>query len=217
MGEFFHDPFASVSGLDRWTGDFSSSRFRPWIYVVDDGEALRITAELSGMDREALQTSIEDGALVLGGEKKQDMRSEQDGRDRLERSYGAFMRTGTHWGGGRAHHIWAVDPLFRPGAFALYKASSAALITVVRSSSIWGPRLTAPILAVTHPYSLPAFSFWHAQIADRIFSAISEAPAADVSGRTTINSSPPYRAALSTGRRTLSAMHRATAVRVSCP
>jgi HSP20 family protein len=57
------------------------------------------------MDREALQTSIEDGALVLGGEKKQDMRSEQDGRDRLERSYGAFMRTGTHWGGGRAHHI----------------------------------------------------------------------------------------------------------------
>jgi len=107
--------------------------------------------------------------------------------------------------------------LFRPVAFALYKASSAALITVVRSSSIWGPRLTAPILAVTHPYSLPAFSFWHAQIADRIFSAISEAPAADVSGRTTINSSPPYRAALSTGRRTLSAMHRATAVRVSCP
>jgi HSP20 family protein len=57
------------------------------------------------MDREALQTSIEDGALVLGGEKKQDMRSEEDGRDRLERSYGAFMRTGAQWGGGRAHHI----------------------------------------------------------------------------------------------------------------
>src|ERR1700737_495922 len=58
-------PLPGVGGLGRWFGDFSSSRFQPRIDVVDDGDALRITAELPGMDREDLQTSIEDGVLVL--------------------------------------------------------------------------------------------------------------------------------------------------------
>ncbi|MDW3687809.1 Hsp20/alpha crystallin family protein [Cupriavidus sp. CV2] len=93
MGEFLHEPFAGFGGLDRWFGDFSSSRFQPRIDVVDDGEALRITAELPGMDREDLQATIEDGALLLRGEKKQDIRSEENGCYRLERAYGAFMRS----------------------------------------------------------------------------------------------------------------------------
>ena len=45
------------------------------------------------MDRGDFQTSIEDGTLVLRGEKKQDMRSEENGCYRLERSHGSFMRT----------------------------------------------------------------------------------------------------------------------------
>lgn len=56
MSEFLHEPFAGFSGLERWFGDFSSSRFQPRIDVVDDGAALRITAELPGMDREDVQT-----------------------------------------------------------------------------------------------------------------------------------------------------------------
>ncbi|WP_454743444.1 Hsp20/alpha crystallin family protein [Cupriavidus necator] len=93
MSEFLHEPFAGFSGLDRWFGDFSSSRFQPRIDVVDDGATLRITAELPGMDREDVQTTIEEGALVLRGEKKQDIRSEENGCYRLERAYGAFMRS----------------------------------------------------------------------------------------------------------------------------
>ncbi|SPA56249.1 Molecular chaperone Hsp20 [Cupriavidus taiwanensis] len=93
MGEFLHEPFAGFSGLDRWFGDFSSSRFQPRIDVVDDGAALRITAELPGMEREDVQTTIEDGALVLRGEKRQDVCSEENGCYRLERAYGAFMRS----------------------------------------------------------------------------------------------------------------------------
>jgi HSP20 family protein len=93
MGDFFHDPFAGFGALDRWFGDYTPSRFQPRIDVVDDGEALRVTAELPGVDREDLQTSIENRALVLRGEKKQDVRSEENGCYRLERAYGAFMRT----------------------------------------------------------------------------------------------------------------------------
>src|ERR1700676_1710876 len=92
MSEFFQEPRTGFSDIDRWFGDFSSSRFQPRVDVVDDGAVLRVTAELPGMDRGDLQTSIEDGTLVLRGEKKQDMRSEENGCYRLERSHGYFMR-----------------------------------------------------------------------------------------------------------------------------
>jgi HSP20 family protein len=87
MEDFFLDPFAVRGTLERWFGDFSSSRFQPRIDVVDEGKIL------PGMEREDLTISIEDGALVLRGEKRQDVHSEEDGCYRLERAYGAFTRT----------------------------------------------------------------------------------------------------------------------------
>ncbi|WCM18742.1 Hsp20/alpha crystallin family protein [Paraburkholderia bryophila] len=91
--DFFLDPFAVRGTLERWFGDFSSSRFQPRIDVVDEGKILRVTVELPGMEREDLTITVEDGALVLRGEKRQDVHSEEDGCYRLERSYGAFTRT----------------------------------------------------------------------------------------------------------------------------
>ncbi|SOE46931.1 Molecular chaperone IbpA, HSP20 family [Burkholderia sp. OK233] len=93
MEDFFHDPFAGRGVLERWFGDFSSSRFQPRIDVVDEGKVLRVTVELPGMERQDLNISVEDGDLVLRGEKKQDVHSEEDGCYRLERAYGAFTRT----------------------------------------------------------------------------------------------------------------------------
>ncbi|HEY2024501.1 Hsp20/alpha crystallin family protein [Paraburkholderia sp.] len=90
--EFFHDPFAGRGALERWFGDFSSSQFQPRIDVVDEGKVLRVTVELPGMERDDLTVSVEDGALVLRGEKKQDVHSEEDGCYRLERAYGTFVR-----------------------------------------------------------------------------------------------------------------------------
>ena len=92
-GEFLHDPFAGNGALERWFGDFSSSRFQPRIDVVDEGPVLRVTAELPGMEREDLKVSVEDGAIVLRGEKRQDVRSEENGCYRLERAHGSFVRT----------------------------------------------------------------------------------------------------------------------------
>jgi HSP20 family protein len=93
LEEFFRDPFAGRGALERWFGDFSSSRFQPRIDVVDEGKVLRVTAELPGMERDDLNVSVEDGAIVLRGEKKQDVRSEEAGCYRLERAHGSFTRT----------------------------------------------------------------------------------------------------------------------------
>lgn len=69
------------------------SRFQPRIDVVDEGPVLRVTAELPGMERGDLNLTVEDGALVLRGEKKQDMCNEEAGCYRLERAHGRFVRT----------------------------------------------------------------------------------------------------------------------------
>jgi HSP20 family protein len=67
--ELWRDPFAGFGQLDRWFGDFSPSVFQPRIDVVDDGDALRITAELPGIDRQDVEILVEDDALVLRGER----------------------------------------------------------------------------------------------------------------------------------------------------
>ena len=66
--------------------------FQPRIDVVDNGDALRITAELPGIDRQDVEILVEDDALVLRGEKKLESKSEEQGCYRLERAFGSFQR-----------------------------------------------------------------------------------------------------------------------------
>jgi|ERR1700676_2351351 HSP20 family protein len=131
MNELFQEPL--FGELDRWFGDFSSTRFKPHIDVVDDGKALRITAELPGMSREDIQTSIEAGALVIRGEKKQDKRTEEDGCYRLERAHGAFMRRIPLPDGVDVEHI---DARFDNGVLTLKLPKTETSASTVRNIEI---------------------------------------------------------------------------------
>ena len=69
-----------------------------WMPVVDikeNTEAFLIHAELPGMKKEDVHIHLENGVLTLRGERRQ----EKDERDatthRVERSYGAFIRSFT--------------------------------------------------------------------------------------------------------------------------
>jgi HSP20 family protein len=96
------DPFGLLTGLFRsplsgggagaWFGDFSPGPFQPRIDIVDDGDALRLTAELPGVDKQDLEVIVEDGFLVLRGQKRIDEKQEQGGCYRLERAFGNFQR-----------------------------------------------------------------------------------------------------------------------------
>lgn len=92
MQELLRDPFTGPNQPERWFGDFSPSMFQPRIDVVDDGEALRITAELPGMTREDLEIAVEDEFLMLRGEKKLESKNEEKGCYHLERAFGSFQR-----------------------------------------------------------------------------------------------------------------------------
>ena len=90
--DFFRDPFARFQQMDRWFGDFSPSRFVPSIEVSDEGKALKVTAELPGMEKDDVNLQVEDNMLVISGEKKSESSSDDEGLFRTERYYGYFQR-----------------------------------------------------------------------------------------------------------------------------
>lgn len=85
------DPFGALLP-SSWFGDFSLPVFMPKTDVVDAGDALVVTLEVPGMSKEDLGLSVEDGALVIKGEKRHETESEEKGCYRIERSYGFFQR-----------------------------------------------------------------------------------------------------------------------------
>ena len=92
MQSLLIDPLGGGGRLESWFGDFSSNVFRPRIDVVEDSDALRVTVELPGMDRDDLHITAEDGALVLRGEKKLESSHDEKGCYRIERAFGRFER-----------------------------------------------------------------------------------------------------------------------------
>jgi len=78
--------------MDRWFGDFSPGLFQPRVDVVDEGDALRVSADLPGMERKDVEVLVEDGALVLRGEKRLESTREEKGCYRVERAFGTFER-----------------------------------------------------------------------------------------------------------------------------
>lgn len=92
MQELMREPLSGWGYFDRWFGDFSPSVFQPRVDMVDDGDALRITAELPGMERDDVEIHAEDGYLWIRGEKKLESRSEEKGCYRVERAFGQFQR-----------------------------------------------------------------------------------------------------------------------------
>jgi HSP20 family protein len=86
--------FGNVYLRDEDTG-FRGS----WTPAVDifetDGHDLIVRAELPGMNREDIDVSVENGTLVLKGDKKFDAEVKEESYRRIERSYGAFYRSFT--------------------------------------------------------------------------------------------------------------------------
>ena len=68
-----------------------------WMPAVDvyetDDHALVISAELPGVDRDAVNVTLENGVLTIAGERKLDEKAEAGRLYRSERAYGSFRRS----------------------------------------------------------------------------------------------------------------------------
>ena len=73
--------------------DFPMGAWTPAVDVYETGDRIVLKADLPGVDQRDISLHIEDGALVLRGERKFAREEKQEDFLRIERSYGTFERT----------------------------------------------------------------------------------------------------------------------------
>ena len=89
------DPFAELSrmqnDLNRMRGE-QRLGFSPAVDILEEEEAILLTAELPGMKAEDVHVHVENNVLTLSGERRLENEEKKEGYHRIERSYGSFSR-----------------------------------------------------------------------------------------------------------------------------
>ena len=91
MDELFHNRLASVLGGEG----LQSAAWSPVVDIEESAEAYTIRAELSGLSKEKVKVTVENGVLTLSGERDLERRVETKTFHRVERSHGTFTRSFT--------------------------------------------------------------------------------------------------------------------------
>ena len=78
--------------------DFSLSRWpektwNPAVDIHDTKDNLIVKVDIPGLSKDEIEVTVENGALVIKGEKKREEKSEEEGLIREERYYGTFYRS----------------------------------------------------------------------------------------------------------------------------
>lgn len=90
---FWRSPWSMFEEMDRFFfGDFAPRTYSPSVDIVDEGKHIRVTAELPGLDREDVDITVQEGLLILRGEKRSETEQEEEGCYRVERYFGHFQR-----------------------------------------------------------------------------------------------------------------------------
>jgi len=73
----------SLQGLGLWA---------PQVEMFERGNNLVVRADLPGLSREDVDVEVDDDALIIRGERRNELEDDQEGYYRSERSYGSFYR-----------------------------------------------------------------------------------------------------------------------------
>lgn len=97
------DPFRELSSLqtevnrmlNRFGGESSVQResWMPSVDVIETDGAIKLKADLAGMDPEDIQLEVQDNVLTVSGERKFEEEVKDDKYYRIERRYGSFSRS----------------------------------------------------------------------------------------------------------------------------
>ncbi len=70
-------------------------KFVPAVDIEERKTDYRLTADLPGLTADDVNVTIENGVLIVSGERKDETVEEKDGYRRVERSFGSFRRSFT--------------------------------------------------------------------------------------------------------------------------
>lgn len=90
LNRMFEDFFRGT-GISSF-GASSGSTAVPSVDVSETAEEIRIDAELPGVEEKDIQISLDEGMLVLSGEKQSEVKTEEKEFHHVERSWGSFRR-----------------------------------------------------------------------------------------------------------------------------
>ena len=122
--------FGEDSRLPALTGN---AAFSPRIDVKEDDASYEISAELPGLEEKDIEITIDDGTLVLRGEKS-DASEEKEGKYfRRERIYGRFERA-FHLPDGVQDD--AIEAQFKNGVLSLHLPKKEEAKKVVRQVEV---------------------------------------------------------------------------------
>ena len=79
----------------RSSEEMSGSRWLPAVDIQESPEALTLTVELPGLKKEDVTITLENQVLTIHGERKFEGETKDATFHRIERAYGAFMRSFT--------------------------------------------------------------------------------------------------------------------------
>ena len=93
VDRFFDD--MSTPTTFRWanTNGEGAKSWLPAVDVVEKDDSFLVTADLPGLDKEAIDISLDDGVLTISGERKLETETEGEGFSRFERAQGTFSRS----------------------------------------------------------------------------------------------------------------------------
>ena len=87
-----HDRFNQVLSADSDSVEGRHGDWAPPVDIFERGDELILRAELPGLKTEDIDIRVENGKLVLRGQRKQEKQTDDTKVYRLERAYGTFTR-----------------------------------------------------------------------------------------------------------------------------
>lgn len=117
-------PFRDLGRLERemrdMMGEWPWGEERVWgpaVDMIDRKDEILLRADLPGLDEKDIEVTVQDGALTIRGERKEEKEEKKEDYYYCERSYGTFARTLTLPTGVEADKVRAT---FRQGVLEVH-------------------------------------------------------------------------------------------------
>jgi HSP20 family protein len=88
LDRLFESPFGELGRAGRLLNGWA-----PAVDLYEDKDSFTVKAELPGLKREDIDVSLNDGTLVISGERKTEQKFDEAETHRVERYYGRFQRS----------------------------------------------------------------------------------------------------------------------------
>jgi len=93
MNRLFDDFFTDFPLAPRWgERDLATAGFSPRVDVSETDKEVKLSAELPGMDEKDITVEMDDAAVTIRGERKEEREDKGKNWYTREQSYGAFHR-----------------------------------------------------------------------------------------------------------------------------